>query len=426
LPIWRESIDIEWPVNDPVSSPPSSHRPKLGLVLAGGAARGAYEVGVLQHIVEDVSRELGYEVPLDILCGTSVGAINVCCLAAWADEPRARVARLEQVWTGLRIAEVLRPTTTGVVDTLRGFFGHGRSIMDATALFEPTLLEQLLRRSIPFERIDTHLRAGRFSAVTVSATQIATGRTMVFVQRQKASPAPWAPTPAVVPRSVRLRAVHVLASAAVPLLFPAVPIDGRFYCDGGLRQNIPLSPARRLGAHSLIVINPKHRPGPGHDYALEHDREEHFPSPLFLLGKTFNALLLDRIDNELDRLDKINEIIDAGCRAYGPDFPARLSEELGYEPPRGLRKLTTVHIRSSVNIGEMAADYVRSPDFQVPGLLGSIMKGLASGEATREADLLSYLLFDGAFARQLIEIGRADGRRHHDELCALFEALRTD
>src|SRR5262245_62408311 len=107
------------------SSIPPSGTSKVGLVLAGGAARGAYEVGVLDHIVEEVARDLGHDVPLDILCGTSVGAINVACLAAWADEPRGRVARLVSVWTGLRMAEMLRPAASGVLDLVRGFLGRG-------------------------------------------------------------------------------------------------------------------------------------------------------------------------------------------------------------------------------------------------------------------------------------------------------------
>jgi len=408
------------------SIPPSTLPPspaKVGLVLAGGAARGAYEVGVLEHIVEHVSRDLGFDVPFDVICGTSVGAINACCVAAWADEHRARIARLASVWTGLKIYEILRPTTGGFLDVARGFFGRHPHV-DTGAIFDPTLLAQLLTRSIPYERIDWQLRQGNITAVTCSATQVATGRTVVFVQRRRAHPPPWSETAAVVPRPVRLRAVHTLASAAVPLMFPAVRIDGRFYCDGGLRQNIPISPARRLGATHLLIVNPKHRQTGSEGAAVEQAREEAFPSPLFLLGKTLNALLLDRIDNEIDRFEKINSILDAGTRRFGPGFVDGLNDELGKPEGKGLKRLISVHVRSSENIGAMAADYVSSPSFHVPGMLGRIMKRLAEGEATREADLLSYLLFDGEFARQLIEIGRRDARAHHEELCGLFESQR--
>jgi NTE family protein len=390
-------------------------------VLAGGAARGAYEVGVLDHIVEHVSKDLGYDVPLDILSGTSVGAVNACALAAWADEPKARVGRLVSEWTGLRISEVVRPTTSSVMGTLRSVIGGNFSARDAAALFNPRALEHLLRRVIAFRRIDANLRAGHLSAVTVSATQIATGRIVVFVQRRNARPAPWPATHNVIPRAVRLRMCHALASAALPVMFPPVRIDGRFYCDGGLRQNIPLSPARRLGAEALIVINPKFRDPKRRQPPVALRKAEGIPNVLALLGKVLNTMLLDRVDNELDRMEKINSILTAGERRFGDTFLAELNDELGRHDERRLVNLNTIHIRPSENIGELSADYVRSPEFHVPGVLGRVMKRLAEGEALREADLLSYVLFDGEFAGRLIELGRADGRRHHDELCATFE-----
>jgi NTE family protein len=404
---------------------PSTAAAKIAVVLAGGAARGAYEVGVLDHIVEQVSKDLGFDVPLDILSGTSVGAINVCCLAGWADEPRGRVARLVSVWTNLRISEMVRPAASGVFDALRGLLGRTVPIGEANALFDAAPLAQLIRQTVPFERIDKHLRSGRIHAVTCSTTQIATGRTVVFVQRRDNHAPLWQPTSNVMPRAVRLRLAHALASAAVPALFPAVSIDGRYYCDGGLRQNIPLSPARRLGAEGLVVVNPKYRGRPGSEPELERARETTFPSPLFLLGKSLNALMLDRIDNDIDRLEKINEILDAGTRRFGAGFTDALNEELGYAAGRGLARLSVVHIRASENIGEISADYVRSPAFHLPGLLGRVMKRLAEGGPVREADLLSYLLLDGEFAGRLIELGRADARAHHEELCALFESLRV-
>ena len=396
--------------------------PRVGLVLAGGAARGAYEVGVLQHIVEKVSDDIGRDVPIDVLSGTSVGAINACTMAAWADEPRARVGRLSSVWQGLRIAELLRPMSDSMLNTLRGLMGRTPSVFDAGALFDSAPLEQLLTRSIPFRRIQGHLRAGRIQAVTVSATQIASGRTVVFLQRRHAQPAPWW-GPTVVPRPVRLRAAHTLASAAVPFLFPPVIINGHYYCDGGLRQNVPISPARRMGATALVVVIPKHRPKREQGQAPQEHAPEPFPSPVFLLGKTLNALMLDRIDNEIDRLEKINDILNAGRARYGQDFVAQLNEQLGNAPAQGLRTLDTVSIHASRNIGELSADYVRSPHFRVFGVLGKVMQRLADGEASREADLLSYLLFDGRFAGQLIQLGREDARAQHQQLCALFDGV---
>lgn len=403
---------------------PPSFTGSIGLVLAGGAARGAYEVGVLDYLVEQVARDLGYDVPLDILSGTSVGAVNVCALAAYADEPRGRVARLVSAWQQLRVAEVVRPRARGLYGLLQTVFGREHRQTAPAALFDATPLEQIIRTTIPFDRIETHLRAQRIRAVAVSATQIATGRTVIFVQRRQAREPLWPGEYNAVPRSVRLRPAHALASGALPLLFPPVLIDGRYYCDGGLRQNVPLSPARRLGAEGLVVVNPRHRRAAAGEPLSRRKRPDDRPSPLFLFGKTLNALLLDRIDHDIDRLEKINDILDAGRERFGDAFAQELNRKLGYAEGRGLRRLSTVHVRSSTNIGELSAAYVRSPGFRVSGVLGRVMRQLAEAEATREADLLSYVLFDGRFAAELIDHGRQDARAHHDELCELFESFR--
>ena len=405
---------------------------RVALVLAGGAARGAYEVGVVQHLLEEVTRELGRELPLDILCGTSVGALNACYLAAFADEPAAsRSKRLAEHWTTLRMGDVLHADGRGALDVLRGLFGKSPGSGDGDGarrggILNPDGIEQLFQRAVPFGRIGENLRAGRLHAVTVSTTHVASGRTVVFVQRDEPGLPRWGGGRTVSARAVELTADHALASAAIPFLFPAVRIDGEFYCDGGLRQNVPLSPARRLGADGLIVVSPRFldRP-PTATTALA--REQAFPGPLFLLGKALNALLLDRVDNDIDRLERINALLHAGCRHYGPGFLAAINEELG--APAGelrTRPLHTVLIRASHDIGRMSAEFVRSSRFahRSHGMMGRMMRRLA--EATVEADLLSYLLFDGEFAAELIALGRADARAHHAELCSLFSSLAPE
>ncbi len=425
---------------EPARSP---RAPKIALVLAGGAARGAYEVGVVQHIVEEVARDLGRDVPLDILCGTSVGALNVCALAAFADEPRARVARLADVWTGLHISELVKVDLHGLLAMGRGLLRSSSSPatpVPESALLESKGLERILSAAIPFERIDEHLARGLISAVTVSTTHVRTGRTVVFVQRAEPGLPPWSHDPTITPRATALRLQHAMASAAIPMLFRAIRIDGEYHCDGGLRQNVPLSPARRLGAGGLIVVNPRFvgegagegagagaGEGAGEPRTAAEDRpgDEGFPGPLFMLGKTLNALLLDRIDTDLARLESINKILTAGQRRYGASFIQELNQELRHPAGREMRPLQTLLIRASRDIGKLCAEYVRLPSFhlRVGGALGRIMRRLSEGDEAREADLLSYLLFDGEFARILIEIGRADARARHEELCAFFDSL---
>ena len=402
---------------------------RVALVLAGGAARGAYEVGVVQHILENVSATLGRDVPIDILCGTSVGALNACFLAAHADQPRGRGAALVNTWQSLKMADVIHPDPRALFDFLRGLVGKPPPIDPHASrrggILDPAGLERLVDRVIAFERIPEQLAKGTLQALTVSTTHVGSGRTVVFVARAGGNIPYWGNDPTVEARGVMIGREHALASASIPFLFPAVRIDGQFYCDGGLRQNVPLSPARRLGADGLIVVSPRYveRANPLSE-ALEEKREEAFPGPLFLLGKALNALLLDRVDNDLDRLERINSLLLAGTRRYGSEFLANINEELGY-PPGELRTrpLSAVLIRSSVDIGAMAGAYVRSPEFsrRTSGLVAGVMRRLA--DLAQDADLLSYLLFDGEFAARLIEVGRRDAALRHQELCAFFESM---
>ena len=207
---------------------------RVALVLAGGAARGAYEVGILQHIAEEVARDLGRAPPLDIFCGTSVGALNGCALAAFADAPRTRIDRLTSSWRSLRVDDVVRINPTHVSKFLRSAWGASPLQSEVTderygGVLDPVGMEHIIRDSIPFARIEEHLRSGLLWGVTVSATHIATGNTLVFVSRHEPGLPRWSRDPKVVARRVTLRISHALASAAIPLMFPAVRIDGHWY-----------------------------------------------------------------------------------------------------------------------------------------------------------------------------------------------------
>ena len=397
---------------------------RVGLVLAGGSARAAYEVGVVRYIVEDVARALGRDIPLDVLSGTSAGSINALMLAAHADKPAARAGLLAQQWLDLRIDDVVRPSAGEILHMLARTIGRARREDSGQrkhrgGMFDPSAIERIVRGGVPAGAIDEHMRAGRVLAISISATHVASGRTVLFMQRRDGGVPHWR-DPTMVAQAAHVGPEHALASAAVPLLFPAVEIDGHFYCDGGLRQNVPLSPARRLGADGLVVINPRYieEAAPTLEAAAAHEQE--YPDPVFLAGKAMNALLLDRIENDINRLLKLNAVLAAGTRRYGPGFQEALNEELGRGGESALRPLDVVYIRASQDIGVLAADYARSPGFarRVRGLLGRALRRIAEGE--HEADLLSYVLFDGEFAGQLIELGRQDARMRHAELAAFF------
>jgi NTE family protein len=397
----------------------------VGLVLAGGSARGAYEVGVVRYILEDVARSLGRDLPIDILCGTSAGSINACMLAAHADKPKDRAAMLARRWTELELEAVVRPAGRELLLLVGRLLGRAAT-SDVRpgrrgGMFDPSGVEAIVRDAVPFKKIGEHMRSGLLRALSISTTHVASGRTVVFVQRREGGTPHWGSDPTMVARPAEIRAEHVLASAAVPMLFPAVEIDGQFYCDGGLRQNVPLSPARRLGADSLIVINPRYIREDSPSPALAQARERQFPDPLFVVGKAMNALLLDRIENDIDRLERLNAVLAAGTRRYGAGFANEINEELAHAGQRGLRHLEVVFVRASQDIGVLAADYARSAEFarRVRGLTGRVMRRIADGES--EADLLSYVLFDGPFAERLMEMGRTDARAKHDQLASFFE-----
>ncbi|APR79506.1 Patatin [Minicystis rosea] len=402
---------------------------RTAFVLAGGAARGAYEVGVMQHVMEDVARDLGHDIRLDVLCGTSVGALNACGLAAFADLGRNAIDRVVDVWTKLRVADLVRPDTRGILSMGARLLGRSGAAADLPppregGLIDPEGLERLVASSIPFHRIHENLLAGHLDAVTVSTTHIGSGRTIVYVHRREPELPTWSHDPTTVARACHLTAQHALASAAIPILFRAVKLDGAFHCDGGLRQNVPLSPARRLGAGRVLVINPRYISTAPLD---DRGAEDLFPSPLFVLGKTLNALLLDRIDTDLARLETINRILGAGARIYGDGFVGALNAELGFAAGQGMRPMRALLVRASQDIGRMAAEFVRSPAFaDASGLSGRLIRRLADSESRHEADLLSYVLFDGTFAGQLIELGRADARARHDALCAFFAKTPVD
>lgn len=409
-----------------MSDPAAANR--VAVVLAGGAARGAYEVGVLAYILRNVSRALGRPVPMDIFSGTSVGAINACMLAAFADEPILRADLMEQHWRSLHIQDMVRLDSRELLNIASSAVGRRKAPspndIRRGGLLDSSGIENVIRQAVPFRRIRDHLKKGLLHAVTISTTHIATGKTVIFVQRHDAPKIKDADKTVLV-RGTELTVEHAMASAAIPMLFPAVRIGGEYFCDGGLRQNVPLSPARRLGATGLVVVNPRFIPTPKEIRASQAPNEEHFPGPFFLLGKALNALLLDRIDNDIDRLLKINQIFEAGTKCFGPTFIPKINEALGNTGTGSqlMQPLKVVHIRVSQDIGKLSGEYVRSAKFssRTRGVLGKALHTLADWQGSGESDLISYVLFDGGFAAQLIDLGERDAKLRHDELCTFFE-----
>ncbi|MBL9018138.1 MAG: patatin-like phospholipase family protein [Myxococcales bacterium] len=400
-----------------------------GIVLAGAAALGAYEAGVLCHVLGAVARDIGRPRVFDIVSGTSAGAINAAAIAAFADDPAVGAARACDAWSGLRLGQVLRPSAleivryaleaTDVTSRLARALKTGRA---RGGLLDPRPIAKLLEDVLPIERIEAHLTSGVLGAVAISATHVASGRSTVFYRSARPLP-PWQGEGGIAVPATLTRE-HVMASAAIPLLFPPVTVDGDLYCDGGLRQLVPMSPSIHLGARRLLVINPLAPVGSAQD---EQARREASSSPLYLAGKALNALFVDRTEADLARLEHLSAVLRAGRHRYGPAFEADLNAELARGGHAPLHEVAALRIEPSADLARLAAEYAGGGELarRERGVVASVMRCLAEAGATRSGDLLSYLLFDGGFATELIALGKADARRQHEELCALFDGAVT-
>jgi len=406
------------------------HEPWTGLVLSGGGARGAYEAGVLRYIREQLPEKTRARVRFEIITGTSVGALNACFLAAHAHLPETQARQLCEMWEGLRIERVYQVTWRELLNLPRFILGSGGfGELDERigpgrygGLLHTGPLEALVRTGNRWNMITRNVDAGRLEALTVTATDIGTGKSVVFVERRGGGIPGWSRDPYVVARPTRITHKHALASAAIPWLFPAVEVDGRTYCDGGLRQNTPLSPALRLGADKVLVIGLKHEESAEELKRLESERVESFPSAPYLLGKILNALLLDHTEYDIEVLKRTNALIEAGQQIYGTDFSQKIASVMGPMRGAGHRVIQPMVIKPSQNIGVLAARHARlgSAAVRAAGFVGRIIRRIGEEEGLVESDLLSYLLFDGEYARELIELGMHDADAARSKLIDFF------
>jgi NTE family protein len=276
-------------------------------------------------------------------------------------------------------------------------------------------LERIVRRLIPWHRIGVNLREGHLESLSVTATDIGSGKTVVFVQNANGQIPAWSQDPFVRAQSVTMGAEHALASAALPILFPAISVGERFFCDGGLRQNTPLSPALRLGADKVLVIGLRHKP-PADETVPEESMP--FPGAAFLVGKILDAFLLDHIDYDLDRLRRFNALIEAVRATGSPDHAERFDQVVTAMRGAPYRIVGEYMIRPSEDLGEIAGHIARTGRFKGSGGGAGIqlLRRLATARGANEADLLSYILFDGFYAAEVARLGYEDARNHHDEL----------
>lgn len=400
----------------------------LALVLSGGGARGAYEVGVLRYVLGTLAPKLGERARPRIFCGTSVGAINACAIAAHHDAADLGVGLLAARWRALSLDDVFRLGWGDLTGLMRWIFGAARedsprSLLDAAPLAE------LVRSVIPWRNLHQGIGEGRVVGVTVSATDVETGHTVVFVERLAQEPYT-SPDRAVDWAAVRLTAQHALASAAIPIIFPTVRVAGRMYSDGSLRQNTPIAPALRLGAGRVLVIGLRTSHGGSAPLAGRQDKDDQrtYSSPLFLFGKLLDALLLDRVENDLANLRRVNAALAELQRispvAMGHAPLAEALEAAG----GGMRPVTDVFIRPSYDLGTLAANVLarQAVRARLSGPAGYLLRRLGEAAGAGDpSDMLSYLLFDSEYGNELIELGARDAAQRKDELMDFLAASHS-
>jgi NTE family protein len=373
--------------------------PKLALVLSGGGARAAYQVGTLRFLARE---RPGLRIPL--VTGVSAGAINAAYLAAHPGPLREAVEGLARLWSNLSLEEVFRataPSLAGQVLRWLARLGSGGSPLapEVRGMVDTAPLRRLLERELGpggagIPGIRRRVEAGDLEAVALTAINYSTGQTVTFVQGCRL---PMWERPNRVSVCVDLTVAHVLASAALPLFFPAVRIGDAWYGDGGIRHAAPLSPALHLGADRVLAVSTRYRRSRAE---AETHATSGYPPPAQILSVMLNAIFLDVIDQDHERLQKVNALL------------ARM-------PPErrgGLRQIDVVLLRPSRDLGRIAADF----EARLPPGFRFLTRGLGTRQ-TASPDLLSLVLFERDYLRRLIAIGEADAEARAGELLALVD-----
>jgi NTE family protein len=400
-----------------VSEEPRPRR--LAIILSGGGARGAYEVGVLWYLFDELTRLRGAAPRVDVICGTSVGAINSAYLAAHLADPVLGMRRLVDVWSGLALDDVLGFGLRQAVSLPRVLLGGG----SGTGIFDVSPMARLVQREVPWRAVTRTLKTGLLKALSVSATEVATGRTVIFMQTGPTTSLPTRAPPRTLIRADRIGPQHALASAAIPLLFPPMQIGSQLYVDGGVRQNTPIAPAIRLGAtHVLVVGTSRLVRGVAHSQT----GVLRSPSATVLLGKIMNALLLDHLDNDLGFVNLLNDLMESGRAGFGPDFVEKLNDAALTRGGHSFRPIDMLVVRPTAGLGALAREHMRKGKLKGSPILTKKLLELLDAGGMEDADLASYILFDGGFARRLIDLGRSDAHARRAEILDFLGAAEDD
>jgi NTE family protein len=377
---------------------PQRYSSKLALVLAGGGARAAYQVGVLAALAE---RLPGLSFP--ILTGVSAGAINTIYLAAHPGPLPLAVDGLRAAWRELTTEHVFRARPGSFLGSavrwlLTSFIGRRTGPTAMRGLLDTQPLREFLEATIDVRGIQANIDAGRLRTAALSATEISSGRSVTFVHGRGDEPA-WH-KPQHLGLRTPLRLEHVMASAAIPILFPAVHLAGDFYCDGSVGQSAPLAPAIHLGARAVFVIGMKTRsrePGP----AIE---TRQYPSVAEVSGLLLDTIFQDQLEADADQLARVNSLL----AALPADTPA----------PMALRPVDLLMLRPRRELASLALGHTAA----LPRQVRRIVEGMG-GQRAGAAEFVSYLLFESSFTSQIVELGYEDVGAQWPEIDRFFTKL---
>ncbi len=371
--------------------------------MSGGGARAAYQVGALRWLARRFP-----ELPVPILTGVSAGAINAAFLAAHPDGFQTRVEKLCDIWSALSVADVFRVGPLGlfthIVDSGVALISGGHLRPKRHGMVDTEPLRQflgrvLLARDGELSGIAENLARQRLFAVAITTSSYTTGRSVTFVQGREISH--WERADRV-SRSCALTVEHVMASAALPVFFPAVKIGSGYYGDGGMKLTAPLSPAVHLGAGRVLAISTRHvNLAETQMHVLEG-----YPPPAQIFGDVLNAIFLDQFDGDALRLQRINELL--------ADVPP--------EKRGGLRPVELLLLRPSRDLGRLANEY----EARLPRTFRFLTRGLGTRE-TRSNDLISLVMFQPDYLKALLDLGEQDAEKQGKELEAFVgEATGLD
>ena len=372
---------------------------KRGLVMMGGGARAAYQIGVLKAIAE--LREKGGASPFQIICGTSAGAINAASLATMADDYNHAVAQMLRVWGSFHVEQVFESDLKNISKTvsrwLAAFILGGLGKRNPLALLNRKPLKALLSERLDFSRIQRIIDDGYLHAISITASGYTSGQSVTFFQGDP-DIQPWFRVRRCGSRSL-ININHLMASSAIPFLFEAVPLHREYFGDGSMRQMAPLSAALHLGSDRILVI------GNQKDTEQRRERKQNneYPSFAQIAGHILDSIFLDSLETDLERLERINKTVDI--------IPTRHLRKS--EIP--LRRVEAFVLAPSVDIGEVAQDYL----YELPWTIRSLLKGIGAMKK-QGSGLASYLLFEKGYCRELIRLGYQDAMNEKDMLISFL------